>query len=233
MSEEWKDGSAEPENETAGQAEMAAEAEEIAREAEGTEEGTPSETDSEAEGKKKKAKDSKSDDLLFFAKALLIGAVIALFVRFVTPLIFVDGNSMNQTLYNKELCIGCTLLTPKQGNIVIFKNKATNGKIYIKRVIAEPGSSVNIEHGVVSVDGEELDESKYIYISDPNGSYLTAGYPKYTTDVTLSDTQYYVCGDNRCNSNDSRYIGPVEKSDIIAVVVVQFDMRWLTNLFSK
>ena len=215
----------------------AADASEHAPETESAETIVTAEAETVANPDKKSKKDSFWDDVVWFAKALLIGCIVALFVRFVTPLIFVDGESMNQTLYDKELCVGCTLLTPHQGDIVIFKNKRTNNKIYIKRVIGEPGDTVEILSGDVYINGEALDESAYKYISEGDEAYKGRGYvqnsPYTDMSLTLSDNQYFVCGDNRNNSQDSRIIGAINKDDIIATVVIRLDTRWFTNLFHK
>lgn len=179
-------------------------------------------------------KEQKQNDLMAeiysYAKLVLICSVIALFIRFVTPLILVDGSSMNNTLYDKGLCIGCTFLTPQRGQIITFRNKTqTLNKTYIKRVIGVPGDTIRITDHVIYVNGEQLEED-YAWFGDPQGD------PRYYKDVaefTLGDGEYYACGDNRYNSRDCRIFGPITKKDIKAVVVVHFDTRWIVEPIKK
>ena len=175
-------------------------------------------------------KEQKQNDLMAeiysYAKLVLICSVIALFIRFVTPLILVDGSSMNNTLYDKGLCIGCTFLTPQRGQIITFKNKTlTLNKTYIKRVVGVPGDTIRITDHVIYVNGTKLEED-YAWFGDPEGD------PRYYRDVeefTLGDGEYYACGDNRFNSRDCRIFGPITKKDIQAVGVVHFDTRWIVE----
>ncbi|MBO4390528.1 MAG: signal peptidase I [Lachnospiraceae bacterium] len=165
------------------------------------------------------------EEIYSYAKIVLICCSIALFIRFVTPLIIVDGSSMNNTLYDGELVIGFTLIKPTHGSIITFKNDQSLGKVYIKRVIGCPGDTVKIEDHQVYINGEKLDESKYAYFSE------VGGHPQLYDDmeITLGKKEYFVCGDNRYNSRDSRIIGPIKKKDIRSVVFLTLDIRWLTG----
>lgn len=99
---------------------------------------------------------------------------------------------------------------PEQGDIVTFQDPKVPGRVLIKRCIATEGQIVNLndEDGLVYVDGTALDEP------------YTNGLPSYTlpSDVTYPCTVpegcIWVMGDNRTNSQDSRYFGPVEVSSL-------------------
>lgn len=96
--------------------------------------------------------------------------------------------------------------SPAHGDVVVFKPPVASQDDFIKRVIGVPGDHVVVRDGVVSVNGQPLDEP-YVHgaISACGGQYC---------DVTLGADEYYVMGDNRPNSSDSRYWGPVKGSNI-------------------
>lgn len=188
------------------------------------------EEDMEADADKEKKEDKRRrfwDEAVWYAKVFLCAAILALAVHFLTPIIFIKGDSMNNTLYNRELCIGCTFIGVSRGDIIIFKNEDTYNSIYVKRIIGEPGDTVEIQGDSVYINGELLDEP-YAYFSD-DGTH----YPYQDISVTLGDDEYFVCGDNRYNSRDSRIFGTIKKEDIQASVIFQLDLRWLTGLWGN
>jgi signal peptidase I len=103
-------------------------------------------------------------------------------------------------------------------DIVVFRAPNDKKEFYIKRVIGLPGETVEIENGVVTIynneypEGRVLDESAYL----PEGR-KTNGSMK----VTLADDEYYVLGDNRGHSSDSRMFGPRNEDDMIGKVVLR------------
>lgn len=128
----------------------------------------------------------------------------------------VDGESMVPTLQNGEkLIVHHLFYTPEKGDIVIV-DSSNLGKPIVKRVIAEGGDTIdiNFDTGAVTVNGEVLDEP---YINDltqrdEDGQV----YP-----LTIPDGYYFVMGDNRMNSLDSRSaaVGLVPEDEIMGKVV--------------
>jgi signal peptidase I len=92
---------------------------------------------------------------------------------------------------------------PRRGDVVVFQYPLATEKDYIKRVIGLPGETVAIANGVVSVNGQPLDEP------------YVAATPNYASTWTLGADQYFVLGDNRNNSSDSHVWGPLERKYII------------------
>ncbi len=106
----------------------------------------------------------------------------------------------------------------KRGEVVVFRYPKNPQQYFIKRVIGLPGEQIKIADGRVKLfsqgnsEGEILDESAYL----PKG-LATSG----TVEITLSQDQYFVLGDNRANSSDSRVWGPLPKSDVIGKVLIR------------
>ena len=97
--------------------------------------------------------------------------------------------------------------TPKRGDVVVFDYPEDPQRQFVKRIIGEPGERVQIEGGRVSVDGVRLDEDYLRSISSTNM------HP-----VRLGDGEYFVMGDNRTGSQDSRHWGPLPADHIIGKV---------------
>ena len=103
----------------------------------------------------------------------------------------------------------------QRGDIVVFRYPNDPKQYFIKRVIGLPGETVEIANGHIKVfnsehpNGFALDEDAYL---DPSVETAT------TRTVTLKSDEYYLLGDNRPESLDSRYFGPVNKSFIVGKV---------------
>ena len=150
---------------------------------------------------------------------VLVGSVVAVFLAFV--IIFsvgmrtsVIGDSMEPTLYNaQEILISrfaYKLSSPKRGDVIVFlPNGNQNTHLYVKRVVGLPGETVQIQNGSVYIDGALLEEDEqYDKMSDSGIA---------VNEITLANDEYFVLGDNRNSSEDSRSgnIGPVKKDTII------------------
>jgi len=155
--------------------------------------------------------------VMFFLEALqivVIAAAIIIPVRYflVQPFI-VKGASMEPNFYEDDYLIVDELSyrigEVERGDVVVFRPPTGVDDHYIKRVIGLPGETVEIKDGVVRIfndeypNGTKLDEA---YINE-----FTAGYQR----VTLSLNEYFVLGDNRDESLDSRKFGPVNKDLIV------------------
>ncbi|HEX3038433.1 MAG TPA: signal peptidase I [Oscillospiraceae bacterium] len=148
--------------------------------------------------------------------ALIIVVVIFTFLfRIVT----VSGSSMEPNLYDSyRLILTNFNYQPKQGDVVVISHTVGLSEPIIKRVIALPGQTVNIDNatGRVSVDGKILDESAFIQngITHVQG---TSGNPVLKFPQKVPAGHIFVLGDNRLVSEDSRYtaVGMVDEKTII------------------
>lgn len=105
------------------------------------------------------------------------------------------------------------LSSPQRGDIIVFKTNASDdAALHIRRVIGLPGETIQIVDGRILIDGETYREGKdFPSISNPGLA---------ETPITLESGEYFVLGDNRNNSEDSRYgdIGTVKKRYIVGKV---------------
>lgn len=100
---------------------------------------------------------------------------------------------------------------PKRGDVVVFKAPGTDGEEFIKRIIALPGDIVSVRGGKVYISDQLLDESGYLAntVITQSGSFLTDG-----EEVIVPAEHYFVLGDNRPHSSDSRTWGFVPKEKL-------------------
>lgn len=128
----------------------------------------------------------------------------------------VKGESMFPNFHDNEYLItnliGLRFNEPKLGDVIVFKAPTDPEKDFIKRVIGVPGDTVSLQDGKVYLNNNLLDESKYLKSSviTAGGSFLSDG-----ESVTVPQGQFFVLGDNRCCSSDSREWGFVPRKNVI------------------
>lgn len=131
--------------------------------------------------------------------SIVVAVVLAFLIRqFIVELYIVDGPSMRPTLQSQERLVVnkfiYSLRTPEKGEILVFKYPRDQSRDFIKRVIATPGDTIEIKDGRVYVNDQMQNED---YILEKTRSE----YPK----ATVPDGTVFVMGDNRNNSEDSRF----------------------------
>ncbi|HET9838354.1 MAG TPA: signal peptidase I [Candidatus Angelobacter sp.] len=146
---------------------------------------------------------------------LFFSILVTLFIiLFVYQPVKVDGGSMEPGLEDQERIfinkLAYRFESIERGDIVVFHNPRDPEKSFIKRVIGLPGDRIRIDFGRVFVNGRQLQEP---YV--PPDYQDAQSYP----DTVVPDNAYFVLGDHRSMSNDSRKIGPVMRSFIYGKAV--------------
>ncbi len=187
--------------------------------------------------------DEKSvvEDILGFVKVFALTAIIfLLFVNFIAHPVNVVGRSMDPTLQNGEYGFTSVISTivgkPNRGDIVVVTVQKEDGTKthWVKRVIGLPGETVSCIDDEIFINNEKLDESSYIQEDYKQSMIENYGYFNKTVksyvdkegitvvraedfdEVVLAEDEYFVCGDNRPYSKDSRdeSVGPVKKGQL-------------------
>ena len=149
------------------------------------------------------------------AYILIVVCATYLIVTYVGQRTRVSGDSMRPTLSNEDNLIvdkiSYRFRNPKRFEIVVFPYRHAENTYYIKRIIGLPGETVQIRDGYVYIDGKKLEESYGLELIE-EGRYGLAANP-----ILLGEDEYFVLGDNRNNSADSREVsvGVIHKDEFI------------------
>ncbi|MEK3987893.1 signal peptidase I [Paenibacillus sp. FSL K6-3166] len=151
-------------------------------------------------------------------------AIVVLIQHFVVLPTIVSGDSMKSTMINNERFLSLKAIyyfsDPQQGDIITFHASEVND--YVKRVIALPGQVVEIKSNVVYIDGSPLPEKYLLPIREYYAQNGTSVIMKDFGPYSVPSGSYFVMGDNRPNSFDSRDFGAIKKSKIIGKAVISF-----------
>jgi len=124
----------------------------------------------------------------------------------------VRGSSMEPSFFNKEYILtdkfSYRLSNPERGDVIIFQAPTKDNVDFIKRVIGLPEERVKIQNGKVYINDNAIKEN---YLNDPT-SY--GAFMKENKEIILNENEYFVMGDNRPASSDSRDFGPIKKNSI-------------------
>lgn len=137
---------------------------------------------------------------------IVIVVVVVLIRTFIITPVRVDGDSMKNTLKNGDILLLYKLSSIDRFDIIVLDEEKDNEKI-IKRVIGMPGETVVIKKGKIYINDKVIDD-EYAYGE-------TSDFDK----VTLADDEYFILGDNRLISKDSRYFGPIKDNEIKGKIV--------------
>jgi signal peptidase I len=177
-----------------------------------------------------------------YFESVIIAVILALFIRtFVVQAFKIPTGSMeNNLLIGDHLLVNKFVVGPtasaverallpvrpiKRGDVIVFKYPEEPSRDFIKRVIGLPGETLELRDKKVSVNGKPLDEP-YVHFLEPPG--ISSEFREITSNdvrerygpVTVPPNQYFVMGDNRDNSQDSRYWGFLPRDYIKGKAVV-------------
>ncbi|MGI6580211.1 MAG: signal peptidase I [Saccharofermentanales bacterium] len=181
---------------------------------------------SDEESAEKLRKSATSDKLLQFLdwiKTFLLIVLIGLFITlFVAQRNTISGPSMEPTLHDKDQIIVEKIskhFAINRGDIITIDETDADHpeNLLIKRIIGLPGEKIELKDGKVFVNDQLLQED---YLSQ--GVETQADPVRNEQVVTLGENEYYVLGDNRPVSKDSRRIGPVHRDQIIGKLLIRF-----------
>ncbi len=169
---------------------------------------------------------SKSKEVLAFiwetAKLIIISLAIIIPIRYylVQPF-FVKGASMEMNFHDGDYLlideISYRFGEPERGDVIVFRFPDEPSQFYIKRIIGLPGETVEVKNNQVKVYNSEFKTGQVL-----GEYYLSSGQQTLgNTTAQLKDGEYYVMGDNRLQSSDSRRWGPVPKNLITGKAFVR------------
>lgn len=151
------------------------------------------------------------DTLFGVLKEVLHTALVSLAIFFFVYILIVQPHRVKGESMVPNFADGELLLTEKvtyrfqdvkRGDVIVFQAPTVRKVDFIKRIIGLPGDSVDIENGTVFINGKDLIEPYEIQTTDGN------------LKITVGEDQYFVLGDNRMASSDSRSFGSIEKGAI-------------------
>lgn len=178
-----------------------------------------------------KTSEKKTHPLAEIIQFALIALIIVVPVRwFVAQPFIVSGASMENTFHTGEYLIvdqiSYRFEEPEAGDVIVFRYPRNPSTFFIKRIIGTPGDTISIDGDVVTITNEE----------HPNGYVLDEPYIASMTPNTflteeLGDREYFVMGDNRDKSSDSRVWGILQRENIIGRALIRLFPFNEMNLF--
>ncbi len=165
------------------------------------------------------AKEDRRPDIKGILREIVETAILTLVIFLLVRLAFqnfrIEGHSMETNLHHGQFLIVNKLVyylhPPERGDVIVFHSPENPGKDFIKRVVGLPGEQVEIRDGQVFIDGVRLGET---YIS-------SAGRRSWGPEV-VGEFEYFVLGDNRGNSSDSRSWGMLDGNAIIGKAWISY-----------
>lgn len=157
--------------------------------------------------------EKKKNPFIQFVTDVVVNSVVIIIIfyivqQFLAAPFQVIGSSMIDTLHDREYIIVSKIEylmhPPERGDIVVFKPPSNGKDYYVKRIIGVPGDTISLSKGKVYVNGKEIDEP---YLNDGISTCVVARMSSCPNDnkaYVVPDNQYFVLGDNREGSSDSR-----------------------------
>lgn len=189
----------------------------------------PSQQDAEMNTQEPTKKNTLKHDILQLAFIIIF--IIIPFRIFIAQPFIVNGTSMQPGFQDKDYLIVDQVTyrfqEPERGDIIVFRYPNNPSVHYIKRIIGLPGETVTVKDQEVYI--EQAGSSEKIQLEEP---YIESFRPENSR-TTLLDDQYYVMGDNRLVSSDSRVWGPLDEKYITGRALVRLLPFNKINLFPE
>jgi signal peptidase I len=159
-------------------------------------------------------KSAASSLLREVAEVVVLAFILYFGISFAVQAVHVEGLSMFATLDNNDYLIAnkidYRLHAPQRGDIVILRPPTNNSTDFIKRIIALPGERLLIRDGEVFIDGRHLEEPYLPEAWTQDNNWPANG----SAGEVIPANEYFVMGDNRNRSQDSRFFGPISRDRI-------------------
>ena len=158
----------------------------------------------------------------FLQGIVVVLAILVMVYLFIMSPQEINGASMEPNFHNGEFILTNKILykfrEPQRGDVVIFKSPGNKEIDYIKRIIGLPGDTVSVSNNAFYVNGQKVEEP-YLASDTPifGGSYLAEGQS-----VVVPPGSYFMAGDNRAHSSDSREFGPIAETDFIGTAIFRY-----------
>lgn len=167
------------------------------------------------------------DFFIEILKIFLLSLSIVLIIRtFLFQPFLIQGNSMEPSFKTGDYLVveevSKRFKDFQRGEAVVFQSPLK--KRMIKRIVGLPGEEVEVKDGKIKINGEILDEKNYL-----GNNPFTEGELR----MRLNKEEYFVLGDNRNNSLDSRIFGPVKKREIVGKILFQFRFPPIFMIFAQ
>lgn len=167
--------------------------------------------DVDPEIKRQKKRERRIQRLVVALQLVAVVIIVGLLFYAFMGISTVSGESMYPTLHDKDVVVYRRHnYEYKPGDVVAIKRP--DGEEYVKRIIAVPGDTVNLQNGDIYVNGEKIDTEEALGKTEVKSS-------KVTFPLTVGDKEFFVLGDNREVSRDSREIGTVKEEDIKGKII--------------
>jgi len=173
------------------------------------------------------------EHFLTFLEIILLLFLVVFPIRFfLFEPFLVRGQSMEPNFHNLDYLIidklSYFLREPQRGEVVVFKPPFDDHIYYIKRIIGLPGEKIIIEESKITIYNKEHPKGFVL-----NENYLRNHYTSGKIEVNLGKDEYFVLGDNREVSYDSRRWGPVKRERIVGRVIFQISLVKLAQALTR
>jgi len=160
---------------------------------------------------------------------VLAAAIFVIVYLFLLQPNMIKGASMEANFFDGDYILTEKVMyrfrEPKRGEVVVFQSPTRPDVDYIKRIIALPGETISLTDGIIYIDGNPLGEEYQPVSETAAGRFLSNG-----EEFTVPEGTFFVMGDNRMHSSDSREFGTVALEDIRGRAVLRY---WPLNRFGN
>ena len=179
---------------------------------------------------------NKKSLLREYAEALFLALLLALFIRtFVVQAFRIPSGSMIPALLVGDQILVDKLVykfrKPERGDVMVFKFPEDETRDFIKRLIGMPGDKLEVSNRTVYINDKRLDESAYAYHESPVQDDFHAGLRDNYGPTIIPEKKYFMMGDNRENSQDSRFWGFLSEDKIVGRAFIIYWSRDVSQTF--